>query len=65
VNKFEVESFTESVEEIIENKLNLEDGFEKEEAVYIIDLGVVLKKYKQWVKYLPRVKPFYGNSITF
>lgn len=60
VNKFEVESFTSTVEEIIEEKINLEDGFEKEEALYIIDLGVVLKKYKQWVKYLPRVKPFYA-----
>jgi len=47
VNKFEVESFTLTVEEIIENKINLEDGYEKEEALYIIDLGVVLKKYKQ------------------
>lgn len=60
VNKFEVESFNSTVEEIIENKINTEDGFEKEEALYIIDLGVVLKKYKQWVKYLPRVKPFYA-----
>lgn len=60
VNKFEVESFNSTVEEIIEGKINTEDGFEKEEALYIIDLGVVLKKYKQWVKYLPRVKPFYA-----
>lgn len=60
VNKFEVESFNCTVEEIIESKINTEDGFEKEEALYIIDLGVVLKKYKQWVKYLPRVKPYYA-----
>jgi len=60
ITKFEVESFNCSVEEVIEQKINLEDGFEKEEALYIIDLGVVLKKYKQWVKYLPRVKPFYA-----
>jgi len=59
INKYEVESVTKTVEELMEEKIN-SDTFEQEEAFYIIDLGVVLKKYKQWVQYLPRVKPFYA-----
>lgn len=27
---------------------------------YIVDLGEVQKKYQQWIKFLPRVKPFYA-----
>jgi len=61
MTKFEVEQISgKTIEQIIEEKLNLEDGNEKEEAVYIIDLGVVLKKFQQWTQYLPRVKPFYA-----
>jgi ornithine decarboxylase len=60
MHKFEVEKFQLTVEEIIEAKMNLSDGYEKEEAMYVIDLGVVLRKYKQWVAHLPRVKPFYA-----
>ena len=60
--KFELEKIpNKSVEEIIDTKIQSEDGFEKEEALYLIDLGIVLKKYEQWVDHLPRVKPYYGN----
>jgi ornithine decarboxylase len=27
---------------------------------YIVDLGVLVRKYEQWVELLPRVKPFYA-----
>ena len=52
-----------TVEQIIDQKIQNEDGFEKEEALYLIDLGIVLKKYEQWVDHLPRVKPYYGKNF--
>jgi len=59
--KYEVEQIPNmTVEQIIDKKIQTEDGYEKEEAIYLIDLGIVLKKYQQWVQYLPRVKPFYA-----
>lgn len=61
VAKFDVESVTESVEELIAKKI--EEG-DQEEAFYIVDLGAVLNKYKQWITLLPRVKPFYGMSCV-
>jgi len=59
VAKYDVETVTESVEEVIARKLQ-EDTFEKEEAFYVVDLGTVVKKYQQWAALLPRVKPFYA-----
>jgi ornithine decarboxylase len=59
--KFELEKIPNmSVEQIIDQKIQSEDGFEKEEALYLIDLGIVLKKFEQWVEHLPRVKPYYA-----
>lgn len=59
INKFEVEKIiSETVEEIIEKRIN--ESSSKEEAFYIIDLSKVIKKYKQWIAKLPRVKPFYA-----
>jgi len=63
VFKFDVESINEPVEEVIAKKLHY-DTRDKEEAFYIVDLGVVLKKYVQWVKYLPRVKPYYAMKCN-
>jgi ornithine decarboxylase len=59
VKKFSVETVSGSVEEVISSKL-AEDTFEKEEAFYIVDLGMVVKKYEQWHSLLPRVKPYYA-----
>jgi len=59
VSKFEVETVTETMEELIAKKIADEVG-DREEAFYIVDLGAVLKKYKQWISLLPRVKPFYA-----
>jgi ornithine decarboxylase len=61
INKFNVENNGENktVEEILAAKLE-DETIEKEEAFYVIDLGTVLKKYRQWVNALPRVKPYYA-----
>jgi len=60
VNKFSVEyNADKTVEEILTVKLE-DETLEKEEAFYVIDLGTVLKKYRQWINALPRVKPYYA-----
>lgn len=62
-NKFEVQYSNQTVEEIISLKLT-EDTFDKEEAFYIIDLGTIIKKWKQWTNCLPRVKPYYAMKCN-
>jgi ornithine decarboxylase len=59
VSKFDVETVTGTVEEVIAKKLAVET-FDKEEAFYVVDLGVVVRKYEQWTTCLPRVQPFYA-----
>jgi ornithine decarboxylase len=58
ISKFEVQPCTTSIEEFITTTLT-DPAFE-EEATYVVDLGAVLRKYKEWVTNLPRVKPFYA-----
>jgi diaminopimelate decarboxylase len=58
VSKFEVQPTTCPIEEYITRTL-VDPAFE-EEAAYFVDLGAVLRKYKEWVTHLPRVKPFYA-----
>jgi len=59
VRKFEVKAVTEKIETLIAQ--TLEDfAREKDEAFYFIDLGTVVRKYKQWLSLLPRVTPFYA-----
>jgi len=58
-SKYDVETVSETVEEVIKRKI-AEDTFEKEEAFYVVDLGIVVKKLKQWTTHLPRVKPYYA-----
>jgi len=60
VAKYDVERVNESAASLIKRKIYSETFPEKEEAFYIVDLGVVLNKYKQWTEALPRVKPFYA-----
>jgi len=60
VDKYDVVTVTKDVSELVSEKLIEEDAIDKEEAFYFIDLGVVVKKYREWVNYLPRVKPFYA-----
>ena len=35
----------------------------QEEAFYILDVGDVIRKHKEWKLKLPRVHPFYGNTL--
>jgi len=62
-HKFDVENVTESIEQLIAKKIYAED-LENEEAFYFIDLGAVLRKYKQWVQNLPRVKPYFAMKCN-
>lgn len=59
VAKFDVVPVNESIESLIAKKIE-EDTFEKEEAFYFVDLGMIVQKYHEWVTALPRVKPFYA-----
>ena len=33
----------------------------QEEAFYVLDMGDIVRKHKEWKLKLPRVQPFYGN----
>jgi len=35
-----------------------------ENAFFLVDLGTVIKKYEEWSKCLPRVKPFYAMKCN-
>jgi len=59
ISKFDVELVTDSIPEVIKKKIN-DELIEKEEAFYIVDMATVLKKFQEWVRYLPRVKPYYA-----
>lgn len=37
---------------------------ECDDQIIICDLGDVIDKYNQWVKLMPRVKPFYGMYVN-
>jgi diaminopimelate decarboxylase len=71
VYKYDVENVADSVEDLLKKKIAIRTTpanpsavasyeEEQEEAFYTVDLGCVLKKYQQWVRALPRVKPFYA-----
>lgn len=59
VNKFDVETVTGTIEEVINQKLQ-DDTYNEEDAFYLVDLEVVLQKLRQWVTLLPRAKPYYA-----
>lgn len=48
---------TDDILDIINNMLETNSS---EEAFYIVDLGKVLRQYRQWRELLPRVEPFYA-----
>jgi len=60
IHKYDVEknSNNRSIEELIRMKIS--DAVVENEAFYIVDLGVVARKFDEWTTYLPRVKPFYA-----
>lgn len=35
------------------------------DVFFAADVECVLHKYRRWYKCFPRIKPFYGKSITF
>jgi len=61
ISKYDVELVTaeDTITQVIRKKIN-DETVEKEEAFFIIDLGKILRKFKEWVELLPRVKPFYA-----
>jgi len=58
ISNFKVETVATPLEEFVKARVN--DDCLDQEATYFVDLGVVLKKYHQWISNLPRVKPFYA-----
>lgn len=59
MNKYQVEVTSTTPVSLLAEKISSGE-LENEEAFYVVDLGVVLKKYQQWINQLPRVKPFYA-----
>jgi len=47
-----------SVQDLLRSKIS--ESVVENEAFYIVDLGVVARKFDEWSTYLPRVKPFYA-----
>lgn len=39
---------------------NIIDTRDQEDAFYILDLGVIIKKHQDWIKKMPRVVPYYA-----
>ena len=35
----------------------------QEEAFYVLDVGDLIRKHKDWKLKMPRVAPFYGNKF--
>eukprot|EP01092_Planopodium_desertum_P016033 TRINITY_DN879_c0_g1_i1.p1 TRINITY_DN879_c0_g1~~TRINITY_DN879_c0_g1_i1.p1 ORF type:complete len:475 (+),score=98.32 TRINITY_DN879_c0_g1_i1:210-1634(+) len=46
-----------NLKEVIQSKL---DAHKLEDAFYVVDLGELVRKYRQWVTLLPNVVPFYA-----
>lgn len=57
--KYDLQLVNEPIESLIAKKI-AENQHDAEEAFYFVDLGIVARKYRQWVKNLPRVKPYYA-----
>jgi len=60
IKKYEVEKNSDSVavEDLLRTKI--EQSISENEAFYVLDLGVVVKKHTEWITNLPRVKPFFA-----
>lgn len=66
VNQYSVECTKDPVVNIIKTQLEgRESGIpENEEAFYVIDLGTVVRKHKEWTDKLPRVTPYYAMKCN-
>eukprot|EP01119_Soliformovum_irregulare_P006484 TRINITY_DN1853_c0_g1_i1.p1 TRINITY_DN1853_c0_g1~~TRINITY_DN1853_c0_g1_i1.p1 ORF type:complete len:413 (+),score=104.09 TRINITY_DN1853_c0_g1_i1:221-1459(+) len=60
LKKFNVEPYpkNETIEQIM-RRMTKDPSLENE-AFFIINLGTLVRKYQEWMKELPRVKPFYA-----
>jgi len=60
ISKYDVERNTShfSTQDLLRNKIN--ESVVENEAFYMVDLGVVARKFDEWTSHLPRVKPFYA-----
>ncbi|XP_061175347.1 ornithine decarboxylase-like [Saccostrea echinata] len=53
-------TYEQSIRSFVEEKAELHDTEQKEEAFFIGDLGDIITKYQVWKEMLPRVMPFYA-----
>lgn len=60
INKSRVEIVSESRDAIVVNKANARGRVDKHDALFVGDMGDVVKKYNKWKAMLPRVEPFYA-----
>ena len=59
--KFNVEVTKEIINDnFISAKINSRGREDKDDAFFIADLSDIVRKYKTWIKELPRVEPFYA-----
>ncbi|KAL5016676.1 hypothetical protein ScPMuIL_006265 [Solemya velum] len=56
----EIRDIPESRQSPIKSKILLLEKKNNEDAFFVIDLGEIVRKYANWVRKLPRVKPFYA-----
>lgn len=40
---------------------NIITSCDQEDAFYILDLGIVIKKHQDWIQKMPRVVPYFGK----
>ncbi|KAF7379225.1 hypothetical protein HZH68_017070 [Vespula germanica] len=34
--------------------------YNQEDAFYVLDLGIIMKKHQDWIKKMPRIVPYYA-----
>lgn len=63
ININEIQIYDDKIEEfdIIKKIITTRD---EEDAFYILDLGIIIKKHQDWIQKMPRVVPYYGKIST-
>lgn len=63
--------FSENEINSYEHDINLKDVIKSQqlkdtdEALLVCDLEKIKEKYKTWMKFMPNVKPYYGEILLF
>lgn len=57
INVFDDAADNMDVIKTIIDRRNQEDGF------YIVDIGDIINKHREWITKIPRVTPHYGTSV--